>query len=256
MMKKILFNTALAVAVALMAAGCKAFRTVGSEHTATGNPYEVIVVCAQPQWQSELGDTLQAVLRQPVAELPKFEPMFNVMRILPNNFKSLVERHRNIVSVVVRDDIKEPSISVRYDVTAKPQVFVTIKGPDNRSTADYVARNQDNLLYVLEKAERDRSVAYPLSPKQIEDYELRPARDNPDIKERMSVQAQAVGAWERRNHIPEEKRLTRWDPDSKTYEPLDSVRMEELQRQFEIALEFPTVPSRDRKKPSPQRGER
>lgn len=96
----------------------------------------------------------------------------------------------------------------------------------------------------------------PLSPKQIEDYELRPARDNPDIKERMSVQAQAVGAWERRNHIPEEKRLTRWDPDSKTYEPLDSVRMEELQRQFEIALEFPTVPSRDRKKPSPQRGER
>ena len=78
--------------------------------------------------------------------------MFNVMRILPNNFKSLVERHRNIVSVVVRDDIKEPSISVRYDVTAKPQVFVTIKGPDNRSTADYVARNQDNLLYVLEKA--------------------------------------------------------------------------------------------------------
>ncbi len=151
MMKKILFNTALAVAVALMAAGCKAFRTVGSEHTATGNPYEVIVVCAQPQWQSELGDTLQAVLRQPVAELPKFEPMFNVMRILPNNFKSLVERHRNIVSVVVRDDIKEPSISVRYDVTAKPQVFVTIKGPDNRSTADYVARNQDNLLYVLEK---------------------------------------------------------------------------------------------------------
>ncbi len=160
MMKKILFNTALAVAVALMAAGCKAFRTVGSEHTATGNPYEVIVVCAQPQWQSELGDTLQAVLRQPVAELPKFEPMFNVMRILPNNFKSLVERHRNIVSVVVRDDIKEPSISVRYDVTAKPQVFVTIKGPDNRSTADYVARNQDNLLYVLEKAERDRSVAY------------------------------------------------------------------------------------------------
>ncbi len=70
MMKKILFNTALAVAVALMAAGCKAFRTVGSEHTATGNPYEVIVVCAQPQWQSELGDTLQAVLRQPWPSCP------------------------------------------------------------------------------------------------------------------------------------------------------------------------------------------
>lgn len=96
----------------------------------------------------------------------------------------------------------------------------------------------------------------PLSPQQIADYELRPARDNPDIKERMTVQAQAVGAWERSNHIPEKKRLTRWNPDSKSYEPLDSVRMEELQRQFEIALKFPTISSRGKKKPSPLRGER
>ena len=68
----------------------------------------------------------------------------------------------------------------------------------------------------------------PLLPQQINDYELRPARDNPDIKERMSVQAQAVGAWERRNHIPEEKRLTRRNPDTNAYEPLDSIRIEEF----------------------------
>lgn len=92
----------------------------------------------------------------------------------------------------------------------------------------------------------------PLSPQQINDYELRPARDNPDIKERMSVQAQAVGAWEQRNHIPQEKRLTRRNPDSNAYEPLDSVRIEELQRQFEIALAFPNVPQHRRKKPVSQ----
>lgn len=96
----------------------------------------------------------------------------------------------------------------------------------------------------------------PLSPQQINDYELRPARDNPDIKERMSVQAQTVGAWEQRNHIPQEKRLTRRNPDSNTYEPLDSIRMEELQRQFEIALELPTVPKHSRGKTVPQRRER
>ena len=96
----------------------------------------------------------------------------------------------------------------------------------------------------------------PLSPQQINDYELRPARDNPDIKERMSVQAQAVGAWERRNYIPKEKRLTRRNPDTNTYEPLDSIRMEELQRQFEIALEFPTVPKHGRGKTVPLRRER
>lgn len=160
MIRRTIINAALALLALASAVGCKTFHMIGDANTATGNPYEVIVVCAQPQWQSELGDTLQAILRQPVAELPKYEPMFNVIRIMPNNFKSLVEHHRNIVNVVVNGEIEKPSISVQYDVTAKPQVFVTVKGPDNRSTAEYVAQNQDNLLYVLEKAERDRSIAY------------------------------------------------------------------------------------------------
>ena len=53
----------------------------------------------------------------------------------------------------------------------------------------------------------------PLTPEQVSNYELRPSRDNPDVRERMSVQAQAVGAWEKRNRIPEEKCLTFWASD-------------------------------------------
>lgn len=159
-MKRVLKNAAAALVLCAAVAGCDAFHKVTSESSTTGNPYEVIVVCAQPDWQSELGDTLQAVLRQPVSELTTYEPMFDVMRILPNNFGSLVERHRNIVTVNVDPSITEPSIKVRYDVTAKPQVFVSINGPDDRSVAEYVSQNRDNLVRVIEKAERDRSVDY------------------------------------------------------------------------------------------------
>lgn len=49
------------------------------------------------------------------------------------------------------------------------------------------------------------------------------------------------GAWESRNHIPTEKRLTRWDPEARTYAPLPEATIERMARQFEIALEFPTV---------------
>lgn len=96
----------------------------------------------------------------------------------------------------------------------------------------------------------------PLSPEQVSAYELRPSRDNPDIRERMGVQAQAVGAWESRNCIPSEKRLTRWDPGARAYAPLPEVTMEHLARQFEIALEFPTVtvrPARPKQHKPPQR---
>ena len=99
----------------------------------------------------------------------------------------------------------------------------------------------------------------PLTPEQVSDYELRPSRDNLDIRERMSVQAQAVGAWEKRNHIPEEKRLTSWEPNMQVFVPLPQATMEQLARRFELALDFPTVtalPMRPGQHRPPQRGGR
>ena len=159
-MNSFLKNLFVVVTLATLLVGCKAMNKLNATDNATGKPYEVILVCDQNQWVSELGDTLQVVLKQPVNELPKYESMFDVMRILPNNFKSLVEHHRNIIVVNVNPEIAEPQISAKYDVTAKPQVFITIKGPDSKSVAEYVSQNRDNLLYVLEKAERDRDVRY------------------------------------------------------------------------------------------------
>ena len=159
-MKRFFVNILVVAMAAISVVGCKALHTVSSGETAQGRPYELILVCGQPQWQSELGDTLRYFLEQPVKELPTYEPAFDVMRIMPNNFKSLTKKHRNIVSVIVDESISEPEIKVEYDVTAAPQIFVTIKGPANASVAKYVSENRENLLYVLEKAERDRTINY------------------------------------------------------------------------------------------------
>ena len=159
-MKRFFVNILVVAMAAISMVGCKALHIVSSGETAQGRPYELILVCGQPQWQSELGDTLRYFLEQPVKELPTYEPAFDVMRIMPNNFKSLTRTHRNIVVVNIDKEFAEPSITVRYDVTAKPQVFVTIKGPNNDVVADYVGANGENLMQVLEKAERDRRIAY------------------------------------------------------------------------------------------------
>lgn len=160
-MKRVFLNLLVAISVCVAMVGCKAFTQLSSNsETATGQPYEMILICGQAEWQSELGDTLRNVFKQPVKELVTYEPMYDVVRIMPNNFKSLTKRHRNIVSVIVDESITESEINVEYDVTAHPQVFVTIKGHDNASLAEYVSENRDNIHYVLEKAERDRTINY------------------------------------------------------------------------------------------------
>ena len=159
-MKRVFISLLPILGALTMFVGCKSFYDLSSADNATGTPYELVLVCAQPEWQSELGDTLQAILKQPVKELMQYEPMYNVMRILPNNFKSLTERHRNIVIVNVDPSISEPGAVVKYDVTAKPQIYITLQGPDTQSLTKYVSDNRDNILYVLEKAERDRTINY------------------------------------------------------------------------------------------------
>ena len=150
---------AVVLAVAESCFGCKAFRTLGEQRiNAQGAPYELIVVCDQPEWQGALGDTLRSILTEPVAGLNQREPLFDVLRVLPSGFENLVTRHRNVLQVLVDAEVEEPAAAVQYDLYAQPQIVVTLQGPTQQSLVDYLGAHRGELLYVLEKAERDRAV--------------------------------------------------------------------------------------------------
>ena len=68
----------------------------------------------------------------------------------------------------------------------------------------------------------------PLTTKEQLDYELRPARRNPDVQKKMDAQAQVVGKWEDARNVPEPKRLTWFHPDFGSYVPKDFVTPEQL----------------------------
>ena len=106
---------AVVLAVAASCFGCKAFRTLGEQRiNAQGAPYELIVVCDQPEWQGALGDTLRSILTEPVAGLNQREPLFDVLRVLPSGFENLVTRHRNVLQVLVdAEGWRSPTTSSR-----------------------------------------------------------------------------------------------------------------------------------------------
>jgi hypothetical protein len=68
----------------------------------------------------------------------------------------------------------------------------------------------------------------PLTEKQMDDYDLRAAPDNPDVKKRMAEQAQAVGKWEKQHRVPDGKRLTWWYPDFGVFVPKEYVTAEQM----------------------------
>lgn len=70
--------------------------------------------------------------------------------------------------------------------------------------------------------------AQPLTEREMQDYELRPSRDNPDVWRRMDALAQAVGPWEDMRQLPEGRRLTEWSAEADAYVPTAKATVEKL----------------------------
>lgn len=157
---KTLFRIALASALIALLTGCDAFRILSQSKrkTAQGRPYELIVVCPQREWEGEVGDTLRAIFTAPVPYLNQTEPLFDVLRVLPKSFSGIVADHRNILKVVEDRSLTQTSVAVQYDVTAEPQIVLTLQGPDDRALINYLSEHRAEVVQVLESAERNRAI--------------------------------------------------------------------------------------------------
>lgn len=145
--------------IAAMTVGCKAFRIVSStSQNSQGKPYELIVACSQELWTGTVGDSLKSLLLAPVPYLNQREPLFDVLRVTESGLTGLVGAHRNILKVLVDPTLKEAAVGVQYDVTAQPQIMMTLQGPSASSLIDYLAAHGSKMVEALEMAERDRDI--------------------------------------------------------------------------------------------------
>ncbi len=159
-MKKILILPLLLVLLSGFV-GCKAFRTVTDRGVvAQGSPYELVVVCPQRPWQEALGDTLRSVLLEPVPYLMNREPHYDLLRVNESDYKGLIAQHRNILRISLLPQYGEAKMTVQYDVTAAPQIQLTLQAPDEAAAIDYLSTYRAELLTMLESAERDRAIRY------------------------------------------------------------------------------------------------
>ncbi len=158
---KILRYLLPALFVAVAATACDAFRTLsGTTKTAQGAPYELIVVCEQREWSGPLGDSLRALFTEPVPYLNQTEPRFDLLRVRAQDFTGMIADHRNILKVLVEPSLASASAGVQYDLTAAPQIVLTLQGPDERALIGYLDDHGTEIVRVFEAAERNRAVDF------------------------------------------------------------------------------------------------
>ena len=161
-MKHLLHTLLLALVVAGFLPGCDALNKLSDakRNSSQGAPYEVVVICTQPQWESALGDTLRVILRAQDPYLNSAEPLFSLFQVTPRHLTKIVSDHRNRIDVDIHPNSEQASAEVQYDVASSPQIVVTLKAPSEGVLTDYLSENRESLVQLFEKTERDRDIAY------------------------------------------------------------------------------------------------
>ena len=93
----------------------------------TGVFSEIVIVCDDVVWNDKLQNVLIETLALPIKGLPQPESSFNIIQINPNEFKSILKTHRNII--IFNEERAEGTYRDRW---AKNQFIASLKHSNNR----------------------------------------------------------------------------------------------------------------------------
>lgn len=128
----------------------------------------------------------------------------------------------------------------RYYSTQRPVSIGTYpNSPDNPPTE---IKNFDTRMSVeggTFRAWGTITYAKPLSELDAKGYELRPSRENPDVRQTVAEQLEVVGPWEERAKMPAANRVTYRDEDTGTYKLTARATPMHLAQQYDRAQKFP-----------------
>ncbi len=133
--------------------------SAGYKVPSQGAPYELVVVAGHGVWDGRPGDTIRSIFYKQVPMVNRQETIYDVLRVLPDGFGKLIAKHPNILILNVDRRFDDPSIELRYDVYAAPQIILTAHAPDNASMTELIDTHREEIVALLEKAERDRDLA-------------------------------------------------------------------------------------------------
>lgn len=128
---------AMAVMVMMTAACAADGSRKGSQRVVAskGLPSELLLVVDKAVWESPVGDSLRQLVEGPVPGLPQAESFFRVTRILTPYYTQMYTTFHSKLFVRLDSGEKAPVVGVNTDVSARPQIEVTLAAPDLQGLA-------------------------------------------------------------------------------------------------------------------------
>ncbi len=119
----------------------------------SGNPYEVMVVCDDSVYQGFAGKALQTILDKSLLGLPQAEPQFHKSHITEKHYNHITNIFRNIVKINIGREYTMAKMKIDKDVHSTPQLIITIQGPNQVVTSQYITEHTKDIVSLISTTE-------------------------------------------------------------------------------------------------------
>ena len=128
--------------------------------SASGAPYEVLVVMEDNLWKSDAGRALFDVLSANTPGVAQAENMFRISRISPALLDNMTKVSRNIIIADISEKYSQPKIAYKKNAWAKSQAVVVINAPDIESFINVMIEYNEAIAEFLVAYERERQMNF------------------------------------------------------------------------------------------------
>lgn len=124
--------------------------------TIAGRAGDVTLVVNDAEWDTEVGEEFRRIFNSGYQMLPQYEPIFNIIHVTHETFGNVFKSQRNIVIAEILPRHKKPRITVAKDIWAKPQIVISLYGPDDKAIISLLKKHERKIVEMLEDIERKR----------------------------------------------------------------------------------------------------
>ncbi|MFW5822417.1 MAG: DUF4837 family protein [Tangfeifania sp.] len=122
----------------------------------TGKAGEVVVVMSNEAWDSEPGEVVRQTLAQEHLALPQDEPLFDLVKVPGEGFKSIFKSTRNILQARISPNVDSARVAFLDDAWAYPQATVTIEAKTPGEFVEIFNEHKNRIMSYFVRAERER----------------------------------------------------------------------------------------------------
>ena len=125
--------------------------------SASGRPYEVLVVMDKDAWEAPEGRALFDVLDTDIPGLPQPERSFHISQVAPKDMNRTLSIFRNIIEVDI-DPTVYTTTRMKFvrNVYARDQVILRIRSNSKEAFVEYVAEHGQDIIDFFTKMEINR----------------------------------------------------------------------------------------------------